>query len=103
MGPRYASNGMAGSANAASKEALGDLPEWNLADLYPGMESPEYSRDLARVAQDAIAFENKWKGRLTEEARKGADGRLGEAMREFEALSELFGRIASFGSLLYFG
>ena len=26
---------------------LGALPEWNLDDLYPGMDSPQVARDLA--------------------------------------------------------
>jgi len=102
MGLRYANSEMAGSS-AAVNEKLGDLPEWNLADLYAGMDSPELKRDLERVQADAVAFEEKWKGKLAEEAGKGANGRLGEAVREFEALSELFGRIGSFGGLLYFG
>ena len=37
------------AAHAASKDDLGILPEWNLADLYPGMEAPEFKRDLAHV------------------------------------------------------
>ncbi|WP_292329920.1 hypothetical protein, partial [Mesorhizobium sp.] len=40
---------------------LGDLPEWNLADLYSGMEAPELKRDIAKAASDAIAFETRWK------------------------------------------
>jgi hypothetical protein len=40
--------------------ALGALPEWNLADLFPGMESAEYASDLARAATDCAAFAEKW-------------------------------------------
>jgi len=87
----------------ARKVDLGDLPEWNLADLYPGMNSPELSEDLARAAREAVAFETKWKGRLADEAAKGAAGRLGEAVREYEALDELFGRLGSYAGLLYTG
>ena len=29
--------------------ALGDLPEWDLSDLYPGMDSPELTGDIKRI------------------------------------------------------
>ena len=38
----------AGSGQAA----LGKLPEWDLADLYPGRDSPELARDLAALAAE---------------------------------------------------
>lgn len=82
---------------------LGDLPEWNLADLYPSMDSPELKRDLRKAAQDALAFEQRWKGTLAAEAVKGSNGRLGQAMREYEALEELMGRIVSYAGLIYAG
>src|SRR5690606_2925077 len=81
----------------------GMLPEWNLADLYPGAESPELAADLKRVAEEAIAFENRWKGNLAGEASKGAAGRLGEAVRAYESIEELMGRIMSFAGLVYAG
>jgi len=31
---------------ASEAEALGTLPEWNLADLYPSLESAELKADL---------------------------------------------------------
>ncbi|MGN6460895.1 MAG: M3 family oligoendopeptidase, partial [Pseudolabrys sp.] len=37
--------------------SLGDLPGWNLADLYPGIDSPELKRDLDHVAAECVAFE----------------------------------------------
>ena len=45
------------------------LPEWNLADLYPGLDAPEVKRDLDRVDADCLAFEEAYKGRLAELAR----------------------------------
>lgn len=37
------------SANAAGKaETLGPLPEWNLNDLYTGIDAPEVAADLAK-------------------------------------------------------
>ncbi len=95
---------MAGAGAAkAGKADLGSLPEWDLGDLYPGMEAPELKRDIARAGEDAIAFESRWKGRLADEAARLSEGGLGQAMREYEALEELIGRIASYASLLYAG
>ncbi|MBX3578941.1 MAG: M3 family oligoendopeptidase [Rhizobiaceae bacterium] len=88
---------------AAAARSLGDLPEWNLADLYPGMDSPELKADIARADADAVTFETRWKGRLADEAGLGDKGSLGVAMREYEALEELIGRIASYASLTYAG
>ena len=42
---------------------LGALPEWNLADLYPGMDSPALRRDLDEADTECLAFEQAYKGR----------------------------------------
>ncbi|MFD1198929.1 M3 family oligoendopeptidase [Brucella gallinifaecis] len=82
---------------------LGKLPEWNLADLYPSAESAELKADLAKAARDAASFETRWKGKLAEEAAKADGGHFAQAIKEYEALSELMGRIASFAGLYYYG
>ncbi|MGA0532301.1 M3 family oligoendopeptidase [Hansschlegelia sp. KR7-227] len=80
--------------------ALGTLPEWNLADLYSGIDAPEFAADLARADADARAFETAWKGGL---AVAAGENRLVEAVRGYEALDDLTGRIASYASLVYAG
>ena len=45
-------------------EALGDLPEWNLSDLYPGMDSPELNGDMERVEAECMAFAGRYEGKL---------------------------------------
>jgi len=92
----------AASAGRAAPE-LGDLPEWNLADLYSGMDAPELKRDILQAGEDAIAFESRWKGTLAAEAGRGRGGRLGEALSQYEALEELIGRIVSYAGLVYAG
>ena len=79
------------------------LPEWNLGDLYPAMDSVEVAKDIAAAASSAVEFEKRWKGRLEAEAEKGSRGGLGAAVREYEALEELIGRIASYAGLIYAG
>jgi oligoendopeptidase F len=83
--------------------ALGELPEWNLSDLYPAMDAPELARDLEQAAADSVAFEVRWKGRLADEAAKGSETALGQCLREYEALEELIGRIVSYAALVYAG
>jgi oligoendopeptidase F len=91
-------------ASAARAETeFGNLPVWNLADLYPSMDAPELKADIARARTDAEAFEATWKGKLREEAEKGAAGGLGRAMAQYESLEELIGKIASYAALLYTG
>ena len=82
-------------SNAA---ALGPLPEWNLADLYDGLDDPKVGADLARCLADARAFEGKYKGELDAIAK---GGRLIEAVRDFEAIDDLTGRVASYAGLVY--
>ena len=60
-------------------------------------------RDLAMAAEQAVAFEKRWKGTLASEAAAGASGRLGLALKHYEALEELMGRIASYAGLVYAG
>ncbi|MBV2144284.1 M3 family oligoendopeptidase [Falsochrobactrum sp. TDYN1] len=93
----------ASDAGAAPKADLGDLPEWNLSDLYPSAESPKLAADLEKAAKDAADFEKRWKGKLGGEVAKAGGGNFAEAIKEFEALGELMGRIASFAGLYYYG
>jgi len=88
------------ASQPAEAAALGPLPEWNLADLYPGMDSPVLVADLAKAQTDSVAFEAAYKGKLETLAR---DGGLVEAIRAYEALDELLGRIISYAGLVYSG
>jgi oligoendopeptidase F len=85
---------------APGRTALGALPEWNLADLYPGIDAPEVKRDLERADAECGAFEEAYKGKL---AGLTADGKLIEAVKRYEALDDLLGRLISFASLVYAG
>ncbi|MCC6983772.1 MAG: M3 family oligoendopeptidase [Bauldia sp.] len=82
------------------KDEYGDLPEWNLADLYPAMDSPQLTKDLEKAGRDARAFEEKYKGILEGLARSGGD-KLAEAIRDYEELDELMGRLGSYAGLVH--
>ncbi|XUY26290.1 M3 family oligoendopeptidase [Agrobacterium sp. rho-8.1] len=86
----------------AGTAALGDLPTWKLSDLYPSAESSEYKGALEKAAKDAKAFEAKWKGKLEAAATLSGDQGLGAALKDYEALDDLLGRIGSFAGLTYF-
>ena len=83
---------------------LGALPEWNLSDLYPGLDSPEIKRDLDQADSDCAAFEQEFKGRLAAMATgEGAGRSLAGAVRRYEAIDDRLGRLISYASLVYAG
>src|SRR4051812_45452774 len=84
---------MADGAPAASPE----LPEWNLADLYPSPDSPDLERDLKAAEERGKAFRAACAGRLAE-----FDGKaLGAAIAEYEQITELLYRAMSYAQLLF--
>jgi oligoendopeptidase F len=89
---------------AAGTADFGVLPEWNLDDLYPGMDSPAYAADLARAEKECQAFASKWKGKLADiAAGPQAGAELAQAVKEYEGLEDLLGRIMSYAGLVYTG
>ncbi|MFX6937533.1 hypothetical protein ABTH70_18975, partial [Acinetobacter baumannii] len=77
------SRGKSSTAKIVSKTVR--LPEWNLADLYPGIDAPEVTRDLEKMAADCVAFEADYKGRLaTGTANENGGKWLAEAVRRYE-------------------
>jgi oligoendopeptidase F len=88
---------------ATRDQALEGLPQWDLSDLYPTMDSSSLKADIASVSKQAIAFEGEWKGKLANEAASATSGRLGQSLIAYEAIEELIGKIMSYAGLLYFG
>ena len=89
-------------AKPASK--TGKLPEWNLADLYSGIDAPEVARDLEKMDADCVAFETDYKGKLaTGTANEDGGKWLAEAVRRYEAIDDLAGRLGSFAGLVHAG
>lgn len=93
------------SGSAAGKaEALGPLPEWNLADLYKGIDAPEVAADLSRGDAECVSFEETYKGQLAAiAAAPDAGEKLAAAVKRFEAIEDLLGRVISFAGLVYTG
>ena len=89
---------------AAGGVDLGPLPEWNLGDLYAAMDAPAYAQDLARAERECRAFADKWRGKLAAmAAAPNASEALVEAVRAYESLEDLLGRIISYAGLVYSG
>ena len=93
---------LAASAGGAS-QTLTDLPEWNLTDLYPSMDSPLFAADLKRAGDDSAKFAEDYRGRLDALAREPGGAGLLAAIQRFEALEDLLGRIMSYAGLTYSG
>jgi oligoendopeptidase F len=91
-------------AARAGAGKTGKLPEWNLSDLYSGIDAPEVGRDLERMDSECVAFETTYKGKLAEETAKDGGGKwLAEAVRRYEAIDDLAGRLSSYAVLAHAG
>src|SRR5215468_8147550 len=86
-------------ADGPKKTALGVLPQWDLSDLYPSAESEALTADLAQLASDSKAFQERYKGRLAD--LPGAE--FGAAVEAYERLQEKIGRVTSYASLVHAG
>ena len=82
---------------------LGTLPEWNLEDLYPSMDSKAFKSDLAKAESESKNFNAAYRGKLEALAKKNSGSGLLEALQRYEALEELLGRIMSYAGLVYSG
>ncbi len=86
------------AAKAPSNE-LGDLPEWNLADLYSAPDSEEVRRDLEEGAAEAKRLKETYQGKLSDTAKSGAG--LAKVVKTYEALADRLGRLGSYAGLRY--
>ncbi len=79
-------------------ENLGDLPEWDLSDLYTSEDAPELSRDLQWLESECAAFSQDYEGKLS---NLDANGLLNCVQRN-EQINAIAGRIMSFAGLRYY-
>ncbi|WP_414896890.1 M3 family oligoendopeptidase [Rhodovulum sp. YEN HP10] len=85
-------------ANASAGGALGDLPEWDLSDLYAAPDAPEIARDMDWLEQECAAFAADYEGKL---AGLDAAGML-NCITRYEAIDRVAGRIMSYAGLRYY-
>jgi len=86
------------SRDAAANDNMGDLPEWNLNDLYPSTDGPEITADLEWLDREGPAFGTDYQGKL---ADLDAAGML-ECVHRYERIQQVAGRVMSYAGLLYY-
>jgi oligoendopeptidase F len=84
--------------DAASNNEFGDLPEWNLNDLYPSTDGPEITQDMNWLGKECPAFAADYEGKL---ADLDAAGLLACILR-YEKIQNIMGRVMSFAGLRYY-
>ena len=89
---------------STASAALGHLPEWDLTDLYPGLDSPELKADLERAATECADFEEAHKGKLAAVLDAADAGeQLALIVARYEKIEDLLGRLYSYAGLVYSG
>jgi oligoendopeptidase F len=92
------------AAKPHGRANIGALPEWDLTDLYSSLNAPEVKRDLEKSESECLEFERAYKGNLVASASGSDAGRaLSEAVKRYEAINELLGRLMSYAGLLQAG
>jgi oligoendopeptidase F len=86
-------------ANASrGTDGLGDLPEWDLTDLYTSQEAPELARDLDWLEEACSSFAADYEGKLDS---LDAAAMLDCVLRH-ERIDMVSGRVMSFAGLRYY-
>ncbi|MEM6971840.1 MAG: M3 family oligoendopeptidase [Pseudomonadota bacterium] len=83
--------------DAAGAAALGDLPVWDLSDLYQSDDDPRLIADLDATTEAAKSFAADYEGKLADLDGNG----LAEAVARYEAMQTTLGRIMSYVGLRY--
>jgi oligoendopeptidase F len=92
------------AGKSSGKTSAGKLPEWNLADLYTAIDAPEITQDLDKIDAECAAFEADYKGKLAEETAKPGGGLwLAGAVKRYEAIDDVAGRLGSYAGLVHAG
>jgi oligoendopeptidase F len=78
--------------------ALGELPEWNLGDLYSAPDGADIKADIALSERKIAAFEVH-RGKVA-----GLDGAaFGQAIADYEVIGEILGKVGSYAQLYQSG
>ena len=82
----------------ATGGGLGKLPDWDLSDLYPAPDAPEFERDMAWLEKACADFAAAYEGKL---AGLDAAGLLA-CVQQYEAIDVVAGRVMSYAGLRYY-
>ena len=86
------------SEQSKGSSELGQLPDWNLNDLYTSTDAKELVSDLSWLEKECDEFANKYEGKLK---FLSADQMLKCIIRN-EKISSISGRIISYAGLRYY-
>ncbi|MCF6317493.1 MAG: M3 family oligoendopeptidase [Marinosulfonomonas sp.] len=86
------------ASNASGADDFGNLPEWDLSDLYTGEDAPEFARDMEWLETACADFATKYEGKLADLDAAG----LLECVQAYEAISTTGGRLMSFAGLRHY-
>ena len=78
------------------KERYNKLPIWNLADLYPSIDSKKIQSDLKYIEKSSKLFAKRYEGKIT----KLKSIKLFGAIRELEKIDIVIDKILSYAHLL---
>jgi len=85
-------------AETGATPPLGDLPEWDLSDLYTSTDAPELVRDLEWLEGECASFATDYEGKLG-----GLDApHFLDCVLRNEKINAIAGRIMSFAGLRYY-
>jgi oligoendopeptidase F len=102
--PVFPTSTHSASAPRSSTDPFGGLPEWDLSDLYPGMDSPEFAGDLGSAENDCKAFADQYRGKLDALISGPApETALYKAIQRYEGIEDRLGRVISYAGLVYAG
>ncbi|RIA01177.1 M3 family oligoendopeptidase [Cereibacter sphaeroides] len=82
----------------ASAGGLGNLPDWDLRDLYPTPDGPEFGDDMAWLKEACAGFAASYEGKL---ASLDAAGLLA-CIEAYEKIDIVAGRLMSYAGLRYY-
>ena len=88
----------AGTGGIDSDGPMGNLPEWNLDDLYTGEDAPELKGDLEWLETECAAFAADYEKKL---ATLDAASLLNCVLRN-QKINQIAGRIMSYAGLRYY-
>lgn len=83
---------------SGADDNFGDLPEWDLSDLYKGEDDPQLAADLEWLTTECAGFAHDYEGKLS---ALDADGLL-RAIERDEKITNVAGRVMSFAGLRYY-
>ncbi|SER58026.1 oligoendopeptidase F [Tranquillimonas rosea] len=85
-------------ASAPGGKDLGQLPEWDLTDLYAAPDAPELKRDMDWLESACADFAADYEGKL--DTLDAAD--FLDCVKRYERIDVIAGRIMSFAGLRYY-